>query len=231
MKFFAQSMVIISMYAALVFFSIDSMASTVISGTRVIYLSDSKEVSVKITNKGAAPVLIQSWIDNGDQKSRPSSIKVPFVITPPINRIDAGKGQTLRIRYTGENLPPNKESVYWLNVLEVPAKNKTVDNSLQMAFRSRIKLFYRPANLKGNANEAPKLVTWHALSNSVRATNPTPYYVNFVNISVNDKKVESTMIPPLSSLIIQLPSKSGDNISGAFINDYGALNDFVAEIK
>ncbi|EAO4398010.1 molecular chaperone [Salmonella enterica] len=233
MKFSSSSLICVGMLVSQGFFSADLNASAVISGTRVIYPSDSKEVNVKITNNGTAPVLIQSWIDNGDQNARPSAIKVPFVLTPPINRVDAGKGQTLRISYIGANLPMDKESVYWLNVLEVPGKNqaKAADNTLQMAFRSRIKLFYRPVGLNGNANDAPKSVKWQSKGNNLQATNPTPYYVNFVNLSVNGKKVEAAMVPPRSSLTVELAGKPGGKISGAFVNDYGAVNSYVADIQ
>lgn len=233
MKYSSLTLTTYATLAALALTSTVASASAVISGTRVIYPSDSKEVSVKITNNGSAPVLIQSWIDNGDQNARPAAIKVPFVLTPPMNRVDAGKGQTLRISYTGGNLPMDKESVYWLNVLEVPGKNqaKAGDNTLQMAFRSRIKLFYRPAGLQGNANDAPKSVTWQAKGNSLEANNPTPYFVNFVNLTVNGKKVDGAMVPPRSSMTVDLPGKSGNKINGAFVNDYGAVNSYSADIK
>jgi len=219
--------------AALTFFSAPASASSVISGTRVIYPSDSKEVSVKITNNGASPVLLQSWIDNGDQNARPSSIKVPFVLTPPMNRVDGGKGQTLRISYSGGSLPMDKESVFWLNVLEVPAKNKAKaeENTLQMAFRSRIKLFYRPAGLQGNANDAASSVTWSARGGSIEANNPTPYYVNFVNLQINGKSVDGAMVAPRSSMSVSLPGSAGSKLTGGYVNDYGAVNSYEAVIK
>ncbi|MBB1201007.1 molecular chaperone [Enterobacteriaceae bacterium 89] len=219
--------------AALTLFSASAGASAVISGTRVIYPSDSKEVSVKITNNGSSPVLLQSWIDNGDQNARPSSIKVPFVLTPPMNRVDAGKGQTLRISYSGGSLPMDKESVFWLNVLEVPAKNKAKadENTLQMAFRSRIKLFYRPAGLQGNANDAAKSVTWSARGGNVEANNPTPYYVNFVNLRINGKSVDGAMVAPRSSMTVSLPGSAGSKLTGSYVNDYGAVNSYEAVIK
>lgn len=233
MTFFSSFLFRLGVLSALCLFSVGLMASAVISGTRVIYSSDSKEVSVKITNNGPAPVLIQSWIDNGNQYARPSTIKVPFVLTPPINRVDAGKGQTLRISYTGASLPTDKETVYWLNVLEVPGKDKSksANNTLQMAFHSRIKLFYRPASLQGNVNDAPKSVTWHSKGNSLQAMNPTPYYVNFVNLSLNGKKVEAAMVSPRSTMTVELPGKPGGRIRGAYVNDYGAVNNYSADIK
>jgi chaperone protein EcpD len=210
-----------------------ALASIVITGTRVIYPSDAKEVSVKLNNAGKQPVLIQSWIDRGDADAKPESIKVPFILTPPINRVEAGKGQTLRISYTGEALPTDKESVFWLNVLEIPAKNQvnTTENYLQMAFRSRIKFFYRPVGLQGDANDAANVVTWTGKGSSLLASNPTPYYVSLVTLSVNGRKIEGSMIAPYSTLTVKLPGNAGNKITGEYVNDYGAIRKFDAIIK
>ncbi|MBC3232133.1 fimbria/pilus periplasmic chaperone, partial [Serratia fonticola] len=89
MKFLTHSTHQICTLAALALFSTHALASVVISGTRVIYPSDAKEVSVKISNVGPSPVLLQSWIDSGDANAKPSAIKVPFVLTPPMNRVEA----------------------------------------------------------------------------------------------------------------------------------------------
>lgn len=220
-------------FTAIALFSANALASVVISGTRVIYPADAKEVSVKISNGGSSAVLLQSWIDDGDSNAKPSAIKVPFVLTPPMNRVEPGKGQTLRLSYTGGTLPMDKESVFWLNVLEVPAKSqaKIDENRLQMAFRSRIKLFYRPAGLAGNANDAVKALTWSSQNNRVQATNPTPYYVSLVNLSVNGKKLDHAMVAPRSSMVLDLAGNAGSKVSGSFVNDYGAVNAFDAVVK
>lgn len=218
---------------AVALFTTSSLASVVITGTRVIYPSDAKEVSVKLNNVGPSPVLIQSWIDTGDTAAKPAAIQIPFVLTPPMNRVESSKGQTLRISYTGGALPMDRESVFWLNVLEIPAKKvaKAEDNLLQMAFRSRIKLFYRPVGLVGNANDAVKAVTWSAKRNSLQAINPTPYHVSFASITVNGKTVEGEMVAPHGTQTFTLPVKAGNNVTGNFVNDFGAVNSFNAIIK
>lgn len=102
-------------------FSMPVMADIVISGTRVIYKSDQKSVSVRLENKGNSHLLVQSWLDTGDDNAEPGSINVPFTATPPVSRIDAKRGQTIKLMYTGSTvLPSDKESVFWFNVLEVP---------------------------------------------------------------------------------------------------------------
>lgn len=208
-------------------------AGMVISGTRVIYPAESKEVTVKMTNDGKAPVLVQSWIDTGDVNAKPETIHAPFVLTPPINRVDPGKGQTLRLVYTGENLPDKKESLFYLNVLEIPAKNKTGkdDNYLQVAFRTRIKLFFRPQGLVGDANTAAEEIQWSSAGNVLNAKNPTAYFISLATISVNGKEVEGKMIAPGSTEQFSLPSRAGNKINVAFVNDYGAVGQASSIIK
>ncbi|MEI2628525.1 molecular chaperone [Erwinia aphidicola] len=223
---------IISICSCLI--SLPSFASVVIGGTRVIYPAGQKEVTVKLDNVGKSPVLIQSWIDNGDAEAKPDNISVPFILTPPINRIEAKKGQTLRLSYSGTPLPANKESVFYLNVLEIPAKDKALqaENLLQMAFRSRIKLFFRPAGLTGNANDAVKALSWTAGSNGVSVTNPTPYHVSLVEVVLGAKKVEGQMVAPGGSQSFVLPgARAGSELKFSSVNDYGAIVNGSAIVK
>ncbi len=166
-----------------------SHASVVIGGTRVIYNAKERETTVKLTNEGKVPALTQAWLDNGDPKAAPSAINVPFTVTPPVARIDPGRGQTLRIIYTGEPLPQDKESVFWLNVLEIPPKpsgDEADANKLQLAFRTRIKFFFRPSGLKGEPGEAPAQLVWRLAPSgkqpALEARNPTPYHVSIVGV-------------------------------------------------
>lgn len=202
-------------------------ASIVITGTRVIFPSDAKEVSVRVSNKGEAPVLIQSWIDKGDVNATPDKIRVPFILTPPINRVDAGSGQTLRIRGTANNLPKDRETVFWLNVLEIPAVPKGTkedsQNYLQVAFRSRIKFFYRPTGLKGNAGDAATQLQWLAAGNTLRVKNASPYYVSLSTVKVNGKTLDGKMIAPFSEDTYAAHAAAGSKIQAEYITDYGAL--------
>ena len=69
-------------FATCVAFSSSAIADIVISGTRVIYKSDQKSVNIRLENKGNNPLLVQSWLDTGDDNAEPGSITVPFT-TPP----------------------------------------------------------------------------------------------------------------------------------------------------
>ncbi|MCT4712226.1 fimbria/pilus periplasmic chaperone [Enterobacteriaceae bacterium H11S18] len=202
-------------------------ASIVITGTRVVYPSDAKEVSVKLSNKGKSPVLIQSWMDDGNTKSKPDQIKVPFVLTPPINRVEAGSGQTLRIRGLPNNLPADKESIFWLNVLEIPAKPKDAkpekDNYLQVAFRSRIKFFYRPEGLAGSPKAAATDLKWTSQGSALHVKNTSPYYISLVDVAVGGKKADGKMLAPFGEDNYSLPASAGSKVKAEYVNDYGAV--------
>jgi chaperone protein EcpD len=97
-----------------------AFASVVLAGTRVIYPEKEREVTLKLTNEGTSPALVQAWVDDGNANATPDEAKSPFTLVPPLFRLDPKKGQTLRIIYLREPLPSDRESLFWLNVLEVP---------------------------------------------------------------------------------------------------------------
>ncbi|SIT41087.1 periplasmic pilin chaperone [Paraburkholderia piptadeniae] len=231
-----QSVLAAGMLALGLIGSLGAHASVVVGATRVIFNSQDSEATVKMSNEGKLPALVQSWVDTGNAKETPSSIEVPFTIMPPAARIDPAKAQTLRILYTGEPLPQDKESVFWLNVLEVPPKptGELADvNKLQLAFRTRIKLFYRPAGLKGAAADAPAQLSWRitqsAKTPAIEARNPTPYYVSFASLEVSAggktlKNDDGGMVPPGASAVFPLVGE-GIPAGGAKVH-YRAISDW-----
>lgn len=210
-------------------------AAVVIAGTRVIYPAQDKEVTLRIDNRGATPSLVQVWLDRGDPKSEPDKVDVPFVITPPIFRVDPGKAQTLRIAYTQEPLPQDKESVFWLNVLDIPpaVNNESAEsnNYLQLTFRSRIKLFFRPAGLSGSSIDAATGLTWKLMGSGkgsvLRVTNNSVYHVTIdrLNVDENGRKAQITgdMLVPDTSRDFQFNGRfsQGATYQFTWINDYG----------
>lgn len=72
-------------------------AGVIIGGTRIIFDGTKKEASIGITNPDNVPYLIQSWIDVQDEQSG----KAPFIITPPLYRLDGGQKNLERIVMTG----------------------------------------------------------------------------------------------------------------------------------
>ena len=117
-------------------------AGVIIGGTRVIYSEGNKDVSISVENPDKIPYLIQSWIDGIDEKKQSD-----FTITPPLFRLNPEKTNALRIFLTENKLPQDKESLFWLNIKTIPATERT-ENSLQIAFKTQMKLIYRPSIFK-----------------------------------------------------------------------------------
>ena len=122
-------------------------AGVIIGGTRIIFDGAKKEASISVNNPDATPYLIQSWIDEQEGGSG----KTPFIITPPLYRLDSGQKNIERIVATG-SLPQTQESLFWVNIKAIPSASKQM-NSLQIAVKTRIKLIYRPVTLRGSTPE------------------------------------------------------------------------------
>lgn len=232
-------------FCAAAAFSTSADASIVIGGTRVVYNEGAREVSVQLDNNGDLPSLVQSWIDAGNLDSSPEDSDAPFVLTPPIARVNAHSGQALRIAFTGatQPLPHDHESVFWLNVLDIPPEPTAAPGSnknfIQLAFRSRIKLFYRPKGLPGTANDAPDALQWKqgrtdkgALT--IVASNPTPYHVSMIAVNAvygqksTDLAPQGYMLAPGEQHAFELPKDSG--IAPSSVN-FSAINDFGGHIQ
>ncbi|WP_423382278.1 fimbrial biogenesis chaperone [Burkholderia sp. LMG 32019] len=234
----AKSLSFLALLSSLV--ASQACAEVVISGTRVVFPSNEREVTIKITNEGKAPALVQAWLDKGDPNASPDNIDVPFTMTPAMFRMEPGKGQTLRMIYSNEPLPADKESLFWLNVLEIPPKAAPGDdrNQIQIAFRSRIKVMFRPEGLVGSASAAPKQLNWRVVGANggyaLQASNPTPYVINLGSVTLNaaGQKHDAGMGYVLPGGTQQFPIKklnalpqNGAKVMFGSIDDWGATTD------
>ena len=205
---FARSMARALLACALLF-SFPMHASVVISSTRVIYPADAHDITVRLTNRRPVPALVEAWIEHDGPHATPDA--VPFAITPPLFRLEAGKGQALRVHRLPAALPSDRESLFWLNVLDVPAEaSKAVDGTtLKMAVRSRLKLFVRPPGLPGSANRAPGRLAWQLVEEGglpvLRIDNPTPFHVTISRVVIGDAlDFRGEMVGPFSQLSLSL---------------------------
>lgn len=213
-------------------FSMHSFANNIIvNGTRFIYPGNEKEITVQLNNTADRPAIAQAWLDTGDASETPDTIKTPFQITPPISRVEAKGGQTLRIKLMDKgSIPQDRESLWWLNILDIPpvAKGKEGDNQnvLQLAIRSRFKFFYRPTGL-GSRELAPEQLVIKSSGKNIIIDNPTPYYITVTKISTDGKSglnEKTVLLEPKSQTTVELKKgvSSGSNIVINNINDYGS---------
>ncbi|PTR34843.1 chaperone protein EcpD [Luteibacter sp. OK325] len=218
----------------------DAHAGIVIGATRIVFPGASRDVAVRIENKGQEPGLVQAWIDDGDDRSTPESAHVPFAITPPVFRIDAGRGHALRIVHIGDVPPAKHEVLYWLNVLEIPPSpdaGKSM-NTLQFAFRHRLKLLHRPSGLSVEPSAAPSLLVWSIETDGalprLHVSNPSPYVLSFNEVAIMGAGSPGKKFPLGGGMVAaegkttwSLPEgaslPTGAVVMFATINDYGAV--------
>ncbi|PHM26292.1 P pilus assembly chaperone PapD [Xenorhabdus ehlersii] len=205
----------------LLFFIFPSWAGVTIGGTRVIYKGNKKETSISVKNADESrPYLIQSFIST-DSKGE----KAPFIVTPPLFRLDAGKESILRIVRIGGNLPEDRESVFYLNVKSIPAIQENEQNTLLIAVKTRIKLFYRPEGIEGDSEEAYKTLTFCRIGHQLEVRNPSNYYVTIGQLKVAGKTLTGTdMIAPQGVAYFVLPSESSGLVSWNSINSHGGIS-------
>lgn len=227
--------------AALLLPSFVAQAGVQVIGTRLIFNGAKKEASLPVENSSTRPFLVQAWVDDGNDTGGPSTDnKTPFFVTPPLSRLDGGKQNILRVlRAGGGKLPTDRESVFWMNVKEIPEAAKE-QNVLQIAMRSRIKLFYRPEGLQVDPLEAHTKLNWTLLKQevegketfAVRASNPTPYFLTVSDLKINGSEEVPTieMVAPFSQTIFSL-GKTKYAMGGAQELSYRTINDYGAETE
>ncbi|GFM86169.1 pilus assembly protein [Pseudomonas cichorii] len=216
-------------------------AGIVLNTTRVVYQGGDKEASFGVHNSGGGEILLQSWLEAPATESVAANTvaaKLPFVVTPTLARMAGGSKQLLRIIYAGSGLPQDRESVLWLNVQEIP--QTASENTLQIAIRQRIKVFFRPQGLPGDPTVAPETLRWRLLKGDIlEVENPGPYHVSMLKLSTRQggkelASLESQMLSPGQSLRLTLMHRSaGGPVSLSFIsiNDFGGQVPYQATLK
>lgn len=208
-----------------------------LSATRLIFDGKHKEAGITVRNSGE-DVLIQSWVDS----DTPGATSTPFAVTPPLVRVVGKEQQLLRVIYEGTGMPDDKESVVWLNVQEIPQAAK-IQNTLQLAVRQRIKVFFRPSGLNANAYLAPTELLWRLVDRAGKTVltinNPGLYHVSMADIKLQsgqsmEQPADSMMIAPGEQkelAIKKFNSSSMPNLSFMNINDYGAQDRYSAQLS
>lgn len=184
--------------------------------TRVIVDGPDGQASLRLWNASATlPVLLQAWIDDGSDAA-PQLQVAPFVIDRPLQRLNAGSNRDLQIRGVGGGaLPQDRESLYWLNILDMGPKGKGDAGEVQTSVQWRIKLLSRPANLPGSAEAAAKALHWRVERDGdkvvLAARNESAFFVNLVKLQVGKETVEFTassgIVRPYTDFRVEVPER------------------------
>ncbi|WP_122276416.1 fimbrial biogenesis chaperone [Pseudomonas syringae group genomosp. 3] len=205
-------------------------AALTVNATRVVFASDKRSTSVVVSNPSDRPFAVQTWVNTVEDDV---VTVVPFATSPPLFRLNPGKQQQVQINGLPNDLPSDRESLFFFNVQEIPQADSSQGNVLNIALRTRLKLFYRPAGLTDNPTARLKDLQWSIEQSNGKtrlvAMNPTPFHVSFIRLEVTgslstEKIKQAAMLGPFTSQAYELgETKAGSGLQVVFsaINDYG----------
>ncbi|WP_434639227.1 molecular chaperone [Klebsiella sp. I138] len=192
-----------------------------IGGTRLIYNGNANQATMSVNNPDNKPYLIQSWVSKNENSDDGDSA---FSTTPPLFKLNAQAQNSVRVMLTGNALPPDRESVYWLNIKAIPTSSPDSKNELLIAVKSKMKLFYRPAGLKGDPSLAYQQLTFSGAAGKLNIHNPSPYSVSLYELKVNGTKIaKPPMVLPFQTISLPQPTATGGEASWRAINDFGGI--------
>ncbi|AOV98627.1 molecular chaperone [Edwardsiella hoshinae] len=214
-----------------------------LGATRVIYAPNSMGQTLSVSNPQNYPMLVQSRVYAEDMQS-----KAPFVVTPPLFRLDGLQQSNLRIVRTGGTFANDRESLQWLCVKGIPpkaddlwAKDKDgqpavkdkISLSLQVSIDNCIKLLIRPESIKGGPEDVASSLAWSRQGKQLKAMNDTPFYINFDSLKVGMVDITNiNYVPPFSSSTFPFPNGASGKVTWSVVTDYGGVSPvYQAEIK
>ncbi|WP_313625716.1 molecular chaperone [Achromobacter sp.] len=203
-------------------------AAVQLSSTRVVFNEKDKSASIFAKNHGTDPFVVQTWIDGESEE-----METPFFVTPPLSRFDGNAERSLTITRVGGGMPADRESYYWLNVLEIPQKKAgAAENSLTLATRTRIKLFYRPEAIQKMPRDASLVQwSWHKDGSTCQLAikNTSVFTVNFSGIDFPgeaDGFGRTVVAKPLATTLLPLAKcpNGSTKATAKVVNDYGVVD-------
>lgn len=236
----------LSVLISLLIIVFPSSASVVMTNTRVIYPSDAKERSVQLKNNDSFPNVVQVWTDINNSESTPENADGPFLALPAIFRIEPNRGQLFRLIYSGGELPKDRESLFYLNFLQIPplSKDNAGENQMLVMLKNRVKIFYRPVEIKSNPENVGREISFNVNKTNggieVDVINKSPFYASFVDVKLisgnQELKVPVDMVEPKGNKLIkvynqQFVSIHPMKVKFTIVNDFGGFIKYEYEIK
>lgn len=203
------------------------------SRNRLVYPADERAISITASNHGDGPYLIQAGVSGEAYKTTPA----PFMVTPPLSRLEGHGDNVIRIIRSGGNLPQDRESVFYFYATAVPGRAgpekastnaQQIGATLSISMKTVLKLFWRPKGLKMSPQESPSLMQFTNTGKAVVVKNPTPYYQSFALLSFDgdEQNLDSgpSMVAPFSDLTIPT-RKAVHSVTWQVMTDYGGTTD------
>lgn len=205
----------------ILFISAKAISGVEIGGTRLVYNGNANQAAISVKNSDAKPYLIQSWVSKSEDSDEGGN---EFSTTPPLFKLNSNSQNSVRVTLTSNDLPSDRESVYWLNIKAIPSSSQEAKNELLIAVKSKMKLLYRPAGLKGDPSLAYQQLNFSRDGEKLIIRNPTPYSVSLNDVKINGNMLtRPPMVLPFQTLTIPVSGLKGGDVSWRAINDYGGI--------
>jgi len=202
------------------FLTINSaFAALALDATRYIYSGDIPFIAATVNNGSDANYGAQIWVDNiVEDDTRPA-----FIATPSFFKIKGDGRQVVRIMKVSDHMPKDKESIYWLNLQEIPPAQK--GSGLSMAIRTQVKLIYRPEAIVDGRPGAEANLTVERLPGQQWLVNTTPYIFAIGSVIDNDDKAIVFSRGDSDKLTMFMPGDQVD-VTGSSVKSVSALSDY-----
>ncbi|NDL00404.1 fimbria/pilus periplasmic chaperone [Photorhabdus bodei] len=210
-----------------------------INTTRIIYPADSRATTASVSNTSKEAVyLIQATVSSTSAGDKTA----PFLVTPPLFRMEPNSQNQVRIIKTGPTLPADRESLFWFTAKAIPLSSESdnrsqrnVSGGIQFAIANTIKLMYRPSGLSVSPEQGFGSLRFKPAAAGITVTNPSPYYITLTSLNVGGQEVmmqqKANMVSPFSDLSLLLKGgRYPAKVSWTVINDFGGESTYQGEI-
>lgn len=224
-------------------------AGILASQTRVIFLEGEREQTLMLANTNEYPILTQVWIDDGTNNA--DFEDTPFVVLPAVFQMQSKDVKGIRLIFNGMELAKDRESIYWLNLYEIPAVKKTdLDQDyLNLSMNTQLKVYFRPKVLKVlsieeiNRQLQLSYIDHGAQPAEMMLKNPTAFHVTAINLSLFNTTTQkpvyellNILIPPFESSLLNLADVNLNTSDGYvmkyhLIDDQGNIHEFEKTIQ
>lgn len=220
---------------SLVLFAVQAYADGGISFSRnrLIFPASEKSISITVNNRSDNTYLVQAGVSADTDKKTPS----PFVVTPPLFRLEKNADNVMRIMRTGGDLPQDRESVFYYIASTIPSQSLPVPGEVKagttgarvsISMKTVLKVFWRPTGLPLSPERALSKLSFVTVPGGVVVKNPTPYYQSFAALTFDGKEQDidrqPSMVAPFSELRFT-SSQAVRQVSWSMMNDYGGTTE------
>ncbi|MCS3433160.1 molecular chaperone [Klebsiella sp. BIGb0407] len=213
---------------------LSALGTIQVNTTRVIFDELENEQTVEVNNVGKKTALIQVWLSEDDSNDKIKD--TGFIITQPIFKVKPEKSKVVRIIGTDEikkRYPKDRETMLWINFLDIPPENENGANSLSIAVHTKMKFFYMPEKIDVTRSDAAEKLTWKiektGKDSYLIAKNNSPIYVSLGKLVLKNNlavKLDSSAVSPFGEtkykITGEIPNEKNVIVEYSYIDDLGA---------